>query len=405
MSATQNAYLCAGLRTPFARYGGGLADIRPDDLAALTLHELIKRQPNIDPAAIDDVILGCANQSGEDNRNVARMALLLAGLPPSVPGITVNRLCASGLDAVIAASRNIRLKEGNLILAGGVESMTRAPLVMGKPKAAYDRMQKLEDTTMGWRFINPRLKELYGVDTMPQTAETVAREFHISRSSQDAFALRSQERYSKANAKGLFQAEILPVALPLEKGQREPVVLSKDEHPRETTLEGLAKLKGVVENNGTVTAGNSSGINDGAVALTIASEEAIKRFDLKPIVRIVSGTAVGVLPRIMGIGPVPAIQKILEMNKLTLQQIDLLEINEAFAAQAVAVLRELRLPEDADFVNPNGGAIALGHPLGASGARLALHAALELQRRQGRYAICSLCVGVGQGSALLLERV
>lgn len=405
MSETQYAYLCDGVRTPFGRYGGGLANIRTDDLAALTIKELLSRATNVHLEKIDDVILGCANQSGEDNRNIARMATLLSGLPPSVPGMTLNRLCASGLDAIITASRNVRTKEAHLIIAGGVESMTRSPFVIGKSESAFGRGQTLEDTTMGWRFINPQLRSLYGVETMPQTAENVAKDFAISRQDQDAFALRSQERYARAYEKGYFLQEVFSVPLPLEKNQTDVNFFSKDEQPRHTSLELLAKLKGVISKEGTVTAGNSSGINDGAVAMFIASEKAIKEFNLNPLARIVSGTALGVLPRIMGIGPVPAIQKILSMASLSLSDMDVIEVNEAFAAQAVAVLRELGLPDNVEHVNPNGGAIALGHPLGASGARLALHAAKELQRRKGRYALCSLCVGVGQGSALLLERV
>jgi len=409
MTTGKNAYICDGIRTPFGRYGGSLAPLRTDDLAALTLQQLMKRNSQIEAAAIDEVILGCANQSGEDNRNVARMALLLAGIPHSVPGITVNRLCASGLDAVIAASRQIRAGEADLILAGGVESMTRSPFVIGKSESAFGRMQKMEDTTMGWRFINPRLKELYGVDTMPQTGEHVAREFNISRADQDAFALRSQERYAVAHSQGIFKHELFSVELPPVKGQSEPRFFDKDEYPRDTSLEALAKLKGVVESHGTgpstVTAGNSSGINDGAVGLVIASEEAIKKYSLKPRARIVSAAAAGVLPKIMGMGPVPAVNKVLAQSKLKLKDIGIIELNEAFASQAVAVLRELGLPDDAEFVNPHGGAIAIGHPLGASGARLALHASLELHRRETRYALCTLCVGVGQGAALLLERV
>lgn len=391
---TSEAFICDGIRTPFGRYGGGLSHIRADDLAALPLQELMKRHAGLDFSQVDEVILGCANQAGEDNRNVARMATLLSGLPHSVPAITLNRLCASGLEAVVAASRSIRVGEANLVFAGGVESMSRSPYVMGKAHTSLDRLQRLEDTTMGWRFINPKLKEMYGVDTMPETGERVAREYHVSREDQDAFAYRSQSRYATAFARGLFQDEIFAVG-----------ELEKDEHPRETSIESLKKLKSVVEKNGTVTAGNASGINDGAVALMIASEKAISDYHLKPLVRIVASAAVGVVPNIMGMGPVRAVQKLLEMTGLKITDIDLFELNEAFASQSIAVLRALSLPEDADFVNPNGGAIALGHPLGASGARIVLHAALELKRRKARYAICTLCIGVGQGSAMLIERV
>ena len=391
---TSEAFICDGIRTPFGRYGGGLSHVRADDLAALPLQELMKRHAGLDFSQVDEVILGCANQAGEDNRNVARMATLLSGLPHSVPAITLNRLCASGLEAVVAASRSIRVGEANLVFAGGVESMSRSPYVMGKAHTSLDRLQRLEDTTMGWRFINPKLKEMYGVDTMPETGERVAREYHVSREDQDAFAYRSQSRYARAFAQGLFQDEIFAVG-----------ELAKDEHPRETSIESLKKLKSVVEKNGTVTAGNASGINDGAVALMIASEKAISDYHLKPLVRIVASAAVGVVPNIMGMGPVRAVQKLLEMTGLKITDIDLFELNEAFASQSIAVLRALSLPEDADFVNPNGGAIALGHPLGASGARIVLHAALELKRRKARYAICTLCIGVGQGSAMLIERV
>lgn len=392
------AYICDGVRTPFGKFGGGLAKVRADDLAAIPLSHLMKRNPSIDFGSIDEVILGCANQSGEDNRNVARMALLLAGLPVSVPGITVNRLCASGLEAIAYASRNIRLGESNLVMAGGVESMTRAPYVIGKSETAFGRIQKLEDTTMGWRFINPLMKDKYGVDTMPQTGERVAKEFNISREAQDAFAYRSQQRYAKALESGLFKEEICSV-------QVNDQTIEQDEHPRSTSMEALAKLKGIVEIGGTVTAGNSSGINDGSVGMLIASDEAIKKYNLRPIARIIGSQAAGVRPNIMGIGPVPAVNKLLTLNNLKISNIDVIELNEAFASQAVAVLRSLSLPEDGDFINPNGGAISLGHPLGASGARITLHAALELKRRGGRYAIATMCVGVGQGSAILLERV
>jgi 3-oxoadipyl-CoA thiolase len=399
-------YLCDGVRTPFGRYGGTLASVRADDLAAVPLRAMMSRHPGLDWAALDEVILGCANQAGEDNRNVARMALLLAGLPHTVPGITVNRLCASGLDAIATAARAIRAGEAELILAGGVESMTRAPFVMGKPESAFGRAQTLEDTTMGWRFVNPALQAAYGTDTMPQTGERVAEVYGVSRESQDQFALRSQARTARAVENGVLAEEICPVTLPKQKGQAEPTIVSLDEHPRPgTTLEALAKLKGVVRPDGTVTAGNSSGINDGAAVVLVASETAVERHGLNPIARIVQSTSVGVLPAVMGIGPVPAVQKLLAASGLQLSQIDLFELNEAFASQSVAVLRELGLAEDAEFVNPNGGAIALGHPLGASGARLVLSAARELARRKSRYAVCTLCVGVGQGAALLLEGV
>lgn len=405
MEDLKKAYICDGIRTPFGRYGGGLAEIRTDDLAALTLKELLKRNPQISTENIDEVILGCANQSGEDNRNVARMSLLLAGISHTVPGMTVNRLCASGLEAVAIAARQIRVGEAELILAGGVESMTRSPFVIGKSEGPFGRHQKMEDTTMGWRFINPRLKTLYGVDSMPETGENVAEQFAVSRADQDAFALRSQQRYASAYERGIFRDELFSLELAPKKGQKETRVFDRDEHPRETSLEALGKLRGVVKENGSVTAGNSSGINDGAVGLLIASSEAVKKYNLKPLARIVTAAATGVLPRIMGMGPVSAVKKILNQSGLTLKDIQLIELNEAFASQSIAVLRELGIPEDAEYVNPHGGAISLGHPLGASGARLILTAALELRRRQGRYAICTLCVGVGQGSALLLERV
>lgn len=401
----KKVYICDGLRTPFGKYGGSLSHVRTDDLAAIPIKKLMERHPEIDPSLIDEVILGCANQSGEDNRNVARMALLLAGLPETVPGITVNRLCASGLEAIADGARKIRLGESDLIIAGGVENMTRSPFVMGKSEMAFGRTQKLEDTTMGWRFINPLMKEKYGVDTMPQTGENVAKEFNISRADQDAFALRSQERTARAQEKGIFNEEICSVELPKVKGQAEPQFFSVDEHPRATSIPALAKLKGVVTPDGTVTAGNASGVNDGAVALLLASEEAVKKYKLKPIARILGSAAKGVQPRIMGMGPVPAVNKLLSQHKLKISDIDVIELNEAFASQSIAVLRELKLPEDGEFINANGGAIALGHPLGASGARIVLHAALELRRRGGRYAIATMCVGVGQGSAMLIERV
>ncbi len=396
-----SVYLCAALRTPFGRYGGALASLRADDLAALPIAALLQSQPGLDPAALDEVILGCANQAGEDNRNVARMALLLAGLPPSIPGVTVNRLCASGLEAVGQAARMIACGEAELVLAGGVESMTRAPFVMGKPSASWGREQKLEDTTMGWRFINPRLEALHGVETMPQTAENLARERGISRADQDAFALRSQQRTARAQAEGRFAAELLPVEV---KAGRELRRFDADEHPRaDTTLAQLEKLKPILGEGTTITAGNASGLNDGAAALLLAGDGAIKRHGLTPLARITGMASAGVAPRTMGAGPVPAIHKLLARQGLTLADFDLVEINEAFAAQVLACTRELGLPDDADHVNPNGGALALGHPLGASGARLAMTAAYELRRHGGKRALVSLCVGVGQGLALSLE--
>ncbi len=397
----RHVYLCAALRTPFGRYGGALALLRADDLAALTLTGLLASVPGLDPGALDEVILGCANQAGEDNRNVARMALLLAGLPPSVPGVTVNRLCASGLEAVGQAARMIRCGEAELVLAGGVESMTRAPFVLGKSAAPWGREQKLEDTTMGWRFINPKLEALHGVETMPQTAEHLARERGITRADQDAFALRSQHRTARAQAEGRFTEELLPLDV---KVGRETRRFDVDEHPRaDTTLEQLAKLKPILGEGTTITAGNASGINDGAAALLLASEAALQRHELLPIARITGMASAGVPPRTMGSGPVPAIRKLLAQQGLSLGDFDLLEINEAFAAQVLACTRELGLADDAEHVNPNGGALALGHPLGASGARLAMTAAYELRRRGGIRALVSLCVGVGQGLALSLE--
>ncbi|HJV23593.1 MAG TPA: 3-oxoadipyl-CoA thiolase [Holophagaceae bacterium] len=396
-------YLCAGLRTPFGRYGGALASLRTDDLAALPLTALMAALPRLDPGEVDEVILGCANQAGEDNRNVARMALLLAGLPPSVPGVTVNRLCASGLEAVGQAARMIRCGEAELVLAGGVESMTRAPFVVGKSSGPWGREQKLEDTTMGWRFVNPKLEALHGVETMPQTAENLARERGITRADQDAFALRSQQRTARAQAEGRFAEELLPVDV---KVGRETKRVDVDEHPRaDTTLDQLSKLKPILGEGTTITAGNASGINDGAAALLLASEAAVARHDLTPLARITGMAGAGVAPRTMGSGPVPAIRKLLARQGLALGDLDLLEINEAFAAQVLACTRELGLPDDAEHVNPNGGALALGHPLGASGARLALTATYELRRRGAKRALVSLCVGVGQGLALSLEAV
>jgi 3-oxoadipyl-CoA thiolase len=400
----QTAYICAGLRTPFGRYGGALASIRTDDLAAVPVRALVDRHPSVDWAALDDVILGCANQSGEDNRNVARMALLLAGLPQEVPGTTINRLCGSSLDAVAAAARQIRAGEASLVMAGGVEGMSRAPFVMGKAQSPFSRAMALEDTTMGWRFVNPALEAAYGVDTMPQTAETVASEYGISRGSQDAFALRSQQRTADAVRSGRMAEELTPVAVRGRRGEQ--TLVEADEHPRpDTTLEGLAKLKPIVRPDGTITAGNASGINDGAVALLLATERAAAAHGLTPLARVVASAVAGVPPRIMGMGPVPATRKVLAAARLSLSDMDVIELNEAFAAQALAVTRELGLPDDAPHVNPNGGAIALGHPLGASGGRLVLAAVNQLRRTSGRYALCTMCIGVGQGIATVIERV
>lgn len=398
------AYICDGIRTPFGRFNGALARVRPDDLAALTLKALAGRHPRLDPEAIDEVMLGCANQAGEDNRNVARMAALLAGFPPGVPGMTVNRLCASGLEAVGQAARAIGCGQAELVLAGGVESMTRSPFVMGKADTAFSRAAKIEDTTIGWRFINPAMVKAYGVDSMPETGENVAADYRISRADQDAFGLRSQQRAGAAQARGFFAGEITPVTIP--GGKSGPIMVDRDEHPRpETTLEALAKLKPVVREGGTVTAGNAAGINDGAAALIVASENAAKRYGLTLRARILGYAAAGVPPRVMGMGPVPAARKLMAQTGLSLKDFDVIELNEAFAAQALAVLRELGLPDDAAQVNPNGGAIALGHPLGASGARLALTATRALEEKKGRYALATLCVGVGQGAALAIERV
>ncbi|MDC4471998.1 3-oxoadipyl-CoA thiolase [Acinetobacter baumannii] len=400
----KNAYIIDAIRTPFGRYAGGLAPVRADDLGAVPIKALMQRNPNVDWEQVDDVIYGCANQAGEDNRNVGRMSALLAGLPYQVPATTINRLCGSSLDAIAIAARAIKAGEANLVIAGGVESMSRAPYVMGKSDSAFGRSQKIEDTTMGWRFINPKLKELYGVDTMPQTAENVAEQFNVNRADQDQFALVSQQRTASAQTKGFFSKEIVAVEIPQRKG--EAVVIDTDEHPRaSTTLEGLSKLKPVVKADGTVTAGNASGINDGAAALLIASDDAIQAYNLKPRAKIIASTAVGVEPRIMGFAPAPAIKKLLKQANLTLDQMDVIELNEAFAAQALAVTRDLGLPDDSDKVNPNGGAIALGHPLGASGARLVTTALNQLEQTGGRYALCSMCIGVGQGIALIIERV
>ncbi|AOM84822.1 3-oxoadipyl-CoA thiolase [Acinetobacter baumannii] len=400
----KNAYIIDAIRTPFGRYAGGLAPVRADDLGAVPIKALMQRNPGVDWEQVDDVIYGCANQAGEDNRNVGRMSALLAGLPYQVPATTINRLCGSSLDAIAIAARAIKAGEANLVIAGGVESMSRAPYVMGKSDSAFGRSQKIEDTTMGWRFINPKLKELYGVDTMPQTAENVAEQFNVNRADQDQFALVSQQRTASAQAKGFFSKEIVAVEIPQRKG--DTVVINTDEHPRaSTTLEGLSKLKPIVKADGTVTAGNASGINDGAAALLIASDDAVQAYNLKPRAKIIASTAVGVEPRIMGFAPAPAIKKLLKQANLTLEQMDVIELNEAFAAQALAVTRDLGLPDNSDKVNPNGGAIALGHPLGASGARLVTTALNQLEQTGGRYALCSMCIGVGQGIALIIERV
>ncbi|MFV5263467.1 3-oxoadipyl-CoA thiolase [Acinetobacter courvalinii] len=400
----KNAYIIDAIRTPFGRYAGGLAPVRADDLGAVPIQALMQRNPTVDWQQVDDVIYGCANQAGEDNRNVGRMSALLAGLPYQVPATTVNRLCGSSLDAIAMAARAIKANEADLIIAGGVESMSRAPYVMGKSDSAFGRSQKIEDTTMGWRFINPKLKEMYGVDSMPQTAENVAEQFNINRADQDQFALNSQQRTATAQAKGFFTNEIVPVSIPQRKG--DAIVVDTDEHPRaSTTLEALTKLKGVVKAEGTVTAGNASGINDGAAAVLIASDEAVEKYQLKPRAKIIAATTVGVEPRIMGFAPAPAIKKLLKQANLTLEQMDVIELNEAFAAQALAVTRDLALADDDARVNPNGGAIALGHPLGASGARLVTTALNQLEQIKGEYALCSMCIGVGQGIALIIQRI
>jgi acetyl-CoA C-acetyltransferase len=400
---TTHAFICDAVRTPFGRYGGALAGVRADDLGAVPIRALVERHPGLDWAALDDVLYGCANQAGEDNRNVARMSALLAGLPLEVPGATINRLCGSGLDALGTAARAVKAGEAQLLIAGGVESMSRAPFVMPKAESAFSRSNAVYDTTIGWRFVNPLLKARYGIDSMPETAENVAAEFGIERDAQDRMALASQRKALAAQAAGVFDAEIVPVTIPQKKG--EPLVVTHDEHPRETSLEALARLKGVVRPDGSVTAGNASGVNDGACALLVASEVAAKRHGLTPRARIVAMAVAGVPPRIMGIGPAPATRKVLALAGLTLEQIDVIELNEAFAAQGLAVLRQLGLADDDARVNPNGGAIALGHPLGASGARLATTAVNQLQRSGGRYALCTMCIGVGQGIAVVLERV
>ena len=397
-------FICDAIRTPIGRYGGSLSAIRTDDLAALPLKALTERNPGVDWGAVDDVIYGCANQAGEDNRNVARMALLLAGVPKEVPGSTVNRLCGSSLDAVSIASRAIKSGEAELMIVGGVESMSRAPFVMGKADAAFSRSAEIFDTTIGWRFVNPAMKAKYGVDSMPETAENVAEEFHVNRADQDAFSYRTQQRWARAHAACFFSSEIIPVMIPQKKG--DPKKFDTDEYPRpDTTIETLAKLKPVVKPNGTVTAGNASGVNDGSVALILATEAAAKKHGLTPKARVIASAAAGVAPRIMGMGPAPATRKVLAKAGLQLAQMDVIELNEAFAAQALAVTRDLGLADDAAHVNPNGGAIAIGHPLGASGARLVTTALYQLHKTGGRYALCTMCIGVGQGIAAIIERV
>ncbi|HXM99251.1 MAG TPA: 3-oxoadipyl-CoA thiolase [Candidatus Dormibacteraeota bacterium] len=400
----ETAYICDAIRTPIGRYGGSLSTVRADDLAAVPIKALMDRNQSVDWNALDDVLFGCANQAGEDNRNVARMALLLAGLPKEVPGSTINRLCGSSMDAVAIASRAIKSGESHLTIAGGVESMSRAPFMVAKSSEAFSRAIKMEDTTLGWRFINPLMKAKYGVDSMPETGEIVAEEFHISRADQDAFAYRSQQRAAAAIKEGRMAVEIVGVSVPQKKG--EALLVKVDEHPRaDTSIAALAKLKGVVSPEGSVTAGNSSGINDGACALLMASESAAKCHGLTPRARVIAAASAGVAPRVMGMGPVPATRKVLALAKLSLRQMDVIELNEAFASQALAVLRELGIPDDAAHVNPNGGAIALGHPLGASGARLITAATYQLQRTKKRFALCTMCIGVGQGIAVILERV
>jgi acetyl-CoA C-acetyltransferase len=397
------AFICDAIRTPFGRYGGALATIRTDDLAAIPIAELVKRNPNVDWAALDDVIYGCANQAGEDNRNVGRMALLLAGLPVEVPAATVNRLCGSGMEAVGQLARAIRAGEADIGIAGGVESMTRAPFVMPKAESAFTRTNAIYDTTIGWRFVNPKMKAKHGIDQMPETAENVAQDFKVSRQDQDAFALRSQQRAMAAQQDGRLAQEIVPVTIPSKKG--DPTIFAKDEHPRETSMEALAKLKPIVREGGTVTAGNASGVNDGSCALIVASEAAAKKHGLTPRARILGMASAGVPPRIMGFGPAPASKKLLARLGLEIDQMDVIELNEAFASQVLAALRDLGVPDDAEHVNPMGGSIALGHPLGASGARLVTAATYELGRRKGKFALATMCIGVGQGIALAIERV
>ena len=397
------AYICDAVRTPIGRYGGSLSAMRPDDLGAVPLKALMERNAGVNWSAVDDVLYGCANQAGEDNRNVARMSSLLAGLPVEVPGTTLNRLCGSGMDAVGLAARSIKSGETQLMIAGGVESMSRAPFVMGKAETAYARNAAIFDTTIGWRFVNPLMQALYGIDSMPQTADNVAAEFHVSRADQDAFALRSQQRWAAAHAAGYFKDELVPVVMPRKKG--DPLVFDTDEHPRpETTLDMLAKLKGINGPDQSVTAGNASGVNDGACALLLASKETAERYGLTPKARVIGMATSGVAPRIMGFGPAPAVRKVLQQTGLTLAEMDVIEINEAFAAQGLAVLRDLDLADDDVRVNPNGGAIAMGHPLGMSGARLVTTAMYELIRRKGRFALCTMCIGVGQGIAIVIER-
>ncbi|MBB85924.1 MAG: 3-oxoadipyl-CoA thiolase [Xanthomonadales bacterium] len=399
-----DAFICGAVRTPFARYAGGLSSIRADDLAALPIAELMRRNSSVDWTAVEDVLFGCANQAGEDNRNVARMAALLAGLPVSVPGTTINRLCGSSMDAVAMAARTIKAGEAGVLIAGGVESMSRAPFVVGKGSAAFSRSAYMADTTIGWRFVNPVLKKQYGIDSMPETAENVADQFGISRTDQDHFALRSQQRWAKAAEDGFFERETMCVSVPQRLGG--PMTFAVDEHPRPgTTIEALSGLRPIVKQDGTVTAGNASGVNDGSCALLLASERAASSNGLVPRARIVAATAVGVEPKIMGFGPAPATRKVLKLAGMKLHQMDVIELNEAFAAQGLAVLRDLGLPDDAEHVNPNGGAIAIGHPLGASGARLIITALNQLERIQGRYALCTMCIGVGQGIAMVIERV
>ena len=397
------AFICDAIRTPFGRFAGALSSVRTDDLAAIPIAELMKRNPRVDWSSLDDVLYGCANQAGEDNRNVARMALLLAGLPVDVPGATVNRLCGSGMEALGQLARAIRGGEAELGIAGGVESMSRAPFVMPKAEIAFSRANAVYDTTIGWRFVNPKMKARYGVDQMPETAENVAADFKVSRADQDAFALRSQQRALAAQASGALAEEIVPVTIAAKKG--EPIVVSNDEHPRETSMEALAKLKPIVREGGTVTAGNASGVNDGSCALIVASEAAAKKHGLTPLARILGMASAGVAPRIMGFGPAPASKKLLARLGIPIAKMDVIELNEAFASQVLAALRDLGVPDDAKHVNPNGGAIALGHPLGASGARLALTLITELQKRNGRYGLASLCIGGGQGIAAIFERV
>ncbi|MCG9700310.1 3-oxoadipyl-CoA thiolase [Vibrio natriegens] len=397
-----NVYLCNPRRSAIGRFGGTLASVRPDDLAAQIFKAVLEQVPNMEPAAIDEVIMGSANQAGEDNRNVARMSALLAGLPTSVPGTTINRLCGSGMDAVGTAFRAIKAGEMDLVLAGGVESMSRAPYVMGKADSAFTRTQQIEDTTIGWRFVNPLMKELYGVDSMPETAENVAETYHVSREDQDLFAFRSQKKAQQAIADQIFAQEIVPIEI--QRKRQEPLIFDTDEHPRPSTLEKLASLPTPFRNGGSVTAGNASGVNDGAAAMLIASEDAVTQHSLTPVAKILGMATAGVEPRVMGIGPVPAVKKLLEKHRINIQDIDVIELNEAFAAQGLAVLRELGIEDDDPRVNPNGGAIALGHPLGMSGARLLMTAAHQLQRTGGRYALCTMCVGVGQGIATLIER-